>query len=281
MKTSLIHFLFWLTTGSLIHASELPQKWISKPQLFFSTDRRWLTQDGTPYTGVVKIDLHKVDRETSAPIGDSLFAKTFQIQAGREEGEATFQNAEGKIVQRTFYKDGKKDGSEETLTPAFGSATCRTQYHQGLMHGKSEGFSENGELEWMILFKNGIPASFRYEGRVILAEQENARRRDDSLLYIADSPMPFTGVIAEFYISGRLKSFSEYKDGLQDGLGVLWHPSGGIEVYHEYSRGKEHGASLRWRGFGEMKDLDSFYFSIDGKLTISHAPYQMKIESRK
>jgi len=184
-------------------------------------------------------------------------------------------------VQRTFYKDGKKDGSEEMLTPAFGSATCRTQYHQGLMHGKSEGFSENGELEWMILFKNGIPASFKYEGRVVLTEQDNARRRDDSLLYITDSPMPFTGVIVEFYINGRLKSFSEYKDGLQDGLGVLWHPSGGIEVYHEYRRGKEHGASLRWMGFGEMKDLDSFYFSIDGKLTISHAPYQMKIESRK
>jgi antitoxin component YwqK of YwqJK toxin-antitoxin module len=279
MKTAVPLFLFWLAFGSLIHASELPQEWILKPSLLFSADGKWLTQDGAPYTGVMKIELHDVDRKTSAPIGDPRFTKIFRIQAGMEEGEAAFLNSEGKVVQSTFYKDGKKDGPEEIITPSFGSATCRTQYRRGLMDGRSEGFSETGEVEWMVLFRNGIPASFRYEGDVVLVGQENVRRRHDGLLYVADSPTPFAGVIVEFYINGRLKSFSEYKAGLQEGVGALWHPSAAIYVYHEYRRGKMHGASLKWNGFNETRDLDSFHFLLDGKLTIGHAPHQMKADN--
>lgn len=281
MKTSIPLLLFWLAFGSLIHGSGLPQEWISTPILLFSADHKWQTQDGVPYTGVLKTELHDVHRRTSAPIGDARFTKIFNIKAGLEEGEAIFLNSEGKVVQRTWYKNGKKDGPEELLTPAFGAATCRTQYYQGLMHGKSEGYSETGELEWMVLFKNGIPAPFRYKGDVVLVGQANVRRRNDGLLYVADSPVPFAGAIVEFYINGRLKSFGEYKAGLQDGVGALWHPSGAIYIYHEYRRGKMHGASLRWNGFDETRDLDSFHFLLNGELTIGHAPQQMKAENEK
>jgi antitoxin component YwqK of YwqJK toxin-antitoxin module len=57
---------------------------------------------------------------------------------------------------------------------------------------------------------------------------------------------PFTGWAYELYPEGDLLMASEYKNGLQDGLSLLWYPEGIPQMSATYRNGALHGRFLGW-----------------------------------
>jgi len=56
----------------------------------------------------------------------------------------------------------------------------------------------------------------------------------------------FSGWAVEHYPNGALLRATEYKDGLQHGLMLLWYPDGSPQMSATYQRGALHGRFLGW-----------------------------------
>jgi antitoxin component YwqK of YwqJK toxin-antitoxin module len=56
----------------------------------------------------------------------------------------------------------------------------------------------------------------------------------------------------------RLKSYTEYKDGMKHGLEVLWNDSG-IKIYEiSFANGKQHGTETTWDDDGTISSLNIY-----------------------
>lgn len=72
----------------------------------------------------------------------------------------------------------------------------------------------------------------------------------DKLLY--RDQKPFSGWAVELYPTGELLRASEYLDGRQHGLSLLWYPDGSPQMSATYRLGSLHGRFLGWYQNGSV-----------------------------
>lgn len=69
---------------------------------------------------------------------------------------------------------------------------------------------------------------------------------------------PFTGSFIEYYESGKLKGTGSFKDGLVDGLRIIYNENGSKRVERNYSEGLSHGMSSEFYDSGKLKQEGEF-----------------------
>lgn len=69
---------------------------------------------------------------------------------------------------------------------------------------------------------------------------------------------PFTGPFVEYFESGKLKGTGSFKDGLVDGLRIMYNEDGTKRVERSYSAGLSHGMSSEFYDDGKLKQEGEF-----------------------
>ena len=68
-------------------------------------------------------------------------------------------------------------------------------------------------------------------------KQEDLIKRKDSLYYVKDAQVPFTGTSEEFWENGKLKSKNNYKSGHLK-FSELFYPNGQLQSKTNYKNGQ-------------------------------------------
>jgi antitoxin component YwqK of YwqJK toxin-antitoxin module len=82
--------------------------------------------------------------------------------------------------------------------------------------------------------------------------------RTDGFWRKKGTTIPYTGTFEEFYESGKLKGTGSFKDGLVDGLRIMYNEDGTKRVERQYSGGLSHGLSSEFYDDGKLKQEGEF-----------------------
>ena len=81
---------------------------------------------------------------------------------------------------------------------------------------------------------------------------------EDDLLVDKKTGGKVSGSVKVLDENRRLKSYTEYKDGMKHGLEVLWNDSG-IKIYEiSFANGKQHGTETTWDDDGTISSLNIY-----------------------
>lgn len=90
----------------------------------------------------------------------------------------------------------------------------------------------------------------------------------DGRLHRQGQSHPFTGVMAEHYPTGALKSRSELSNGLLQGVSEGWNTNRVLLVRERFLRGVSHGTREKWHANGKRLSISEI---VHGKL---HGTFQ-------
>ncbi len=68
--------------------------------------------------------------------------------------------------------------------------------------------------------------------------------------YVADRNLRFSGAMVERYENGQIKSRSEIRQGLLEGVSEGWHTNGQKQVTEHFHAGVSHGLRTKWHANG-------------------------------
>lgn len=91
-------------------------------------------------------------------------------------------------------------------------------------------------------------------GQVNLKELE----KTDGFWRKKGTNIPYSGTFEEFFDSGELKGTGSFKDGLVDGLRIMYNEDGTKRVERSYSAGLSHGMSSEFYEDGKLKQEGEF-----------------------
>ena len=78
-------------------------------------------------------------------------------------------------------------------------------------------------------------------------------RKENDLIFAPNETTPFTGVVADYYEDGTLKSQTEVAEGRLQGLSEGWHENGQLQVKETFEQGVAHGLRQKWRADGSKE----------------------------
>ena len=82
--------------------------------------------------------------------------------------------------------------------------------------------------------------------------QDELERRE-GIMYLKGSDTPYTGKSFELYKDGQKQNESNYKDGKEEGLKIMWYPNGQKRAEGNFKDGWEDGLWLEWHENGQKK----------------------------
>ena len=82
--------------------------------------------------------------------------------------------------------------------------------------------------------------------------QDELERRE-GIMYLKGSDTPYTGKSFELYKDGQKQNESNYKDGKEEGLKIMWYPNGQKRAEGNFKDGWEDGRWLEWHENGQKK----------------------------
>lgn len=88
-------------------------------------------------------------------------------------------------------------------------------------------------------------------------------QRVDGRWWRSGAARPLDGVMVERYADGSMRTRSEVRDGLLDGISEGWTPAGQLEVRESFRRGVSHGLRTRWYASGVKR---SEAMIVDGQI---------------
>ena len=65
--------------------------------------------------------------------------------------------------------------------------------------------------------------------------------KTNGLIHAAGVDTPFTGQVVEYYRDGKLKSQTDVRDGLLDGVSLGYFTNGTLQIEEPFHAGKAHG----------------------------------------
>ncbi|MEZ4788383.1 MAG: hypothetical protein R2811_00005, partial [Flavobacteriales bacterium] len=195
--------------------------------------------------------------------------------SGREWGEWSFYDPQGRLVERSEFKSGERDG------------------HVILFH-------DNGQVKHDGWFKRGVEDSVRtsrYRDGDLMEQGSYAMGRktgpwmyyfhdslpmlrevwEDSLVLVTDA-WDSTGVqtiaagngtLRAYYASGNLQEESTYAQGVKNGPSAVYYPAGNAQAKGRYRGGVKDGLWEYWYSNGEPEKKEGF---VNGAL---EGPYQL------
>ena len=203
---------------------------------------------------------------------DGKLTELHTFKNGGSDGESR-KMIEGKL-HIGYYKDGEKDGVWEIFNNKevweisnTGNEKIieRTEYKDGKKNGKSEIFYENGNVKQMTIYvddkKNGKGETFYESGK----PGEIGNYKDDKL----------DGKYERFYEDGKVAITTNYKDGKLDGKYEQFFADGTPEIIGNYPDGKYEafyqGGKLKLVGYNKDGKRDGKWeeFDSNGNLTQS------------
>lgn len=127
----------------------------------------------------------------------SLKSRSFYLQKGEGEGisllhgPSIYYSTKGKILSKTWYYEGKREGKVHSYYPTGDLYSCLC-FREGLAHGRHEYYYKDGHVKTAMEYVNG-----RLEGKCLLYHRNSCLSRQIS------------------YSQGK-------KQGVEEG----WHPNG-------------------------------------------------------
>ena len=187
-------------------------------------------------------DLSDVSHYNNIPVemdipNDELGRKT---SYGYNEETGEFNRDEDAAIFRGNRKNGIY---EEWYSEDPHSLAKRITYKGGTMHGKREGWHENGQMSFRGTYKNGMlhghVERWHSNGQMSLVAD-----------YIYDMP---EGLYQTWHSNGQQEKNSTIKNGRIEGTYELWYENGQLEQRANYKEGLIHGIFEQWYKNGNLK----------------------------
>jgi antitoxin component YwqK of YwqJK toxin-antitoxin module len=138
------------------------------------------------------------------------------------------KDAEGKILEEGFIRNGKKDGQWITYNAAKGSVETVDSYIDGKLNGYSFIISSRGYIDQQAGYinneLNGRNFKYRYG-------------RPKSEMFYKNGKLD--GLQKEYYDNGKIQQETEFKNGAQDGVYNYYSDDGILRMSYQYKNGEK------------------------------------------
>jgi antitoxin component YwqK of YwqJK toxin-antitoxin module len=210
---------------------------LAKPEGVFlkETERRddgftYLKGSDTPYTGKIFINYENGQKRAEANYKD-----------GKKDGLYVQWHQNGTKAAEVNHKDGKREG----LTIGWyknGQKMAEGNFKDGkLVEASEKRWNEKGEPVAEVKPEEPVP------------EVKPELERREGITYLKGSDTPYTGTQIGYW-KGEKASETNYKDGNQDGLHVMWHENGQKMFEANWKDDKILPARKYWNSKGEPVD---------------------------
>lgn len=148
---------------------------------------------------------------------------------GSEAQLAIMTDAGGVLLEKGIVVNGMKNGTWTTFHPGdkFMVKTS-TSFVNGVKNGPHFEFNDRGQIELQANYLNdqlhGAYGKYKFGRSTVLTEYKNGQ---------------FHGVHKEFFNSGKVQKYVEFKDGVQDGLLRYYDEEGNITLEYTYKNGEK------------------------------------------
>jgi antitoxin component YwqK of YwqJK toxin-antitoxin module len=168
-------------------------------------------------------------QQNTADTGDfDLTGYESQKISGTSVTKVVKKDAEGKMLEEGFLRNGMKDGQWITYDAAKGSVQNIDSYVDGKLNGYSFMFSSRGYIEEQSGFINneleGKHFTYRYGRPKSEASYKNGK---------------MDGIQREYYDNGKLQQETEFKNGIQDGVYKYYSDDGILRMSYVYKNGEK------------------------------------------
>ncbi len=192
-------------------------------------------------------------------------------QQGRKQGLWIYFNDkyEGGIVQKGYYKDGKKEGEWIVYYPN-GNIKTKSFYKNNRIYGPVITYYKNGKIREQGTWKgNKWVGEYRYyyeNGQLkYLWYFNQSGKREGKQVYYYDNGQKYVegtwsegkenGQIKEYYPNGQLHKISNWKNGLQNGKYVEYYDTGDLMMKKYYIAGKEDSTKTKYYAYVAKVDV--------------------------
>ncbi len=193
--------------------------------------------------------------------------------SGKKQGLWIYFNDKykNKIVQKGFYKDGRKEGLWEIYYPN-GNLKAKITYRDNRQYGPVTTYYENGHIREQGTWKgNKWVGEYRYyyeNGKLkYLWYFDQAGKRSGKQVYYYENGKQYIvgtwkegkkhGTVKEYFPNGKLRKISNWKDGVQDGEYVEYYDTGQIMMKKYYVAGKEDKSRTKYYAYVASVDKPS------------------------
>ena len=226
---------------------------------------------------------------------------------GNKQGLWIFFNEEyaNGVVQKGYYKDGKKDGEWIVYYPN-GKIKSKAIYRNNRIYGSVISYYPNGNIQEKGVWKGNkwVGEYFYYyeNGKIKYHWNYNERgKRDGEQYYYYDNGQLYvvgkwqngkeTGEIKEYYPNGQLRRISTWESGFRDGPYIEYYNTGQLRLKKYFVIGKEDSTRTQYYAYidktnvqettqDSLKNYKQFsgygffrFYNADGKL-ISEGEYR-------
>ena len=194
-------------------------------------DRQDMPHAEIPFTG--KIPGDELGRSGTVLYNPETGAKervTGLHKGNKRNGQYEEWDDNGKLLERSSWKDGKLDGLYEEWDDN-GRPRIRSNYKDGNRNGLHETWFDNGQLRerssWKDNNRNGLSEAWYSNGQL----SKRTNYKDGKL----------DGLHEEWYFNGQLSERTNYKDDNRNGLSEAWYSNGQLSERTNYKDGKLDG----------------------------------------
>lgn len=176
--------------------------------------------------------------------------------AGKPDGLEQYPHPWMGVLKTISYKDGLKDGPEKIFGQAGGKLMLRTEvpWKAGKIEGVRKNFHTNGNVANETPYADGVEQgeakSFDEKGAITrTVKYEKGKRVGEMTDYWpgADKKqrvVPYadgkiTGVVKEFYLDGKIKTESPFKDDRKHGVEKSYDTSGAVVSTNYWLNGEK------------------------------------------
>jgi antitoxin component YwqK of YwqJK toxin-antitoxin module len=225
-------------------------KRINEEDLDFSlVNDNFFEYEGKPFTGVAY---------ECGSVGNIL-SETCVLN-GLRHGHVRIWDAEGGIIEETYYRKNVKFGLKRVLN-------IRGDTKKNILCFDGEEYNYNSLKSEKLPYVNvdiegesilePVKQSIMHNDEINV-EDSNLLIEDGYFEYKGDS---FTGVVYADYENGKREYEKNIKDGLLDGLTRKWHFTGQLQAKNYFKKAVRDGSWKEWYPSGEFKSETNYAYS--------------------
>ena len=176
--------------------------------------------------------------------------------AGKPDGVELYPHPWMGVLKRISYKDGLKDGPEQIFGSTNGRLALRTEipWKAGKIDGVRKNFHTNGSVANETPYADGVEQgeAKSYDEKGVITrtvKYEKGKRVGDMTDYWPGTDkkqrvVPYAdgkiaGVVKEFYLDGKVKTESPFKDDRKHGVEKSYDASGAVVATNYWLNGEK------------------------------------------
>jgi antitoxin component YwqK of YwqJK toxin-antitoxin module/Flp pilus assembly protein TadD len=187
-----------------------------------------------------------------------------QYKTGKLDGPLKRYHSNGQLKSKENYVNGEMEGPY-TEYYDNGVIFYTTVYKKGKQDAPTEYFDRDGKKFSVYNFDNGILRSAKYfdkSGKEISFSDRKAKKLDltnyspagfKKLHAVYNDKGSIEGLETSYYTSSKIRSESNYEDGIQTGRSTYFYANGNKESEVDYAEGEEHGYGKFWYAHGQIR----------------------------